>query len=357
MFKERVEKLQNFLKNGEAVIINTYANRLYYTGINSSAGTVIITQRKAYLLIDFRYFENAKRTVTSAEVQLCTKLFKQLNEIFLENKINKVYLEIGSVSVSSFTNYKKAFENIDLSDSDRVERFICDERSIKSQKEIDLISQAQQFTDQTFDFILDKIKVGDTERDIMLQMEFYMRKLGSEGVAFDFIVVSGKNSSLPHGVPTEKQIEKGDFVTMDFGAVFGGYRSDMTRTVAVQMVSDKQKQVYNTVLSAQQAAFDSIREGVRCSDVDKAARELIERAGYIGCFGHGLGHSVGIEIHENPACNTVCQTIMKPGIVMTVEPGIYIENQFGVRIEDMVVVTETGYKNLTKSTKELLIVG
>lgn len=355
MFKERVEKLQNFLKNGEAVIINTYANRLYYTGINSSAGTVIITQRKAYLLIDFRYFENAKRTVTSAEVQLCTKLFKQLNEIFLENKINKVYLEIGSVSVSSFTNYKKAFENIDLSDSDRVERFICDERSIKSQKEIDLISQAQQFTDQTFDFILDKIKVGDTERDIMLQMEFYMRKLGSEGVAFDFIVVSGKNSSLPHGVPTEKQIEKGDFVTMDFGAVFGGYRSDMTRTVAVQMVSDKQKQVYNTVLSAQQAAFDSIREGVRCSDVDKAARELIERAGYIGCFGHGLGHSVGIEIHENPACNTVCQTIMKPGIVMTVEPGIYIENKFGVRIEDMVVVTADGCRNLTKSPKELII--
>ncbi|MEE1161358.1 MAG: M24 family metallopeptidase, partial [Acutalibacteraceae bacterium] len=203
--------------------------------------------------------------------------------------------------------------------------------------------------------ILGNIGVGRTEREIMLDMEFYMRRLGSEGVAFDFIVVSGKNSSMPHGVPTDKKIEKGDFITMDFGAVCGGYRSDMTRTVAVGEVGDKQKEVYEIVLKAQKETIDFIKSGVVCKEVDRVARDIIANAGYGDCFGHGLGHSVGIEIHENPACNTVCETVMEKGMIMTVEPGIYIENEFGVRIEDMVVVTENGCENLTASKKELIV--
>jgi Xaa-Pro aminopeptidase len=189
----------------------------------------------------------------------------------------------------------------------------------------------------------------------MLDMEFFMRKQGSEGVSFDFIVVSGKNSSLPHGVPTNKLIENGDFITMDFGAVVNGYRSDMTRTVAVGSVNDEQKRVYDTVLMAQKEALKAIAPEKVCKDIDAVARNIINNAGYEGCFGHGLGHSVGIEIHENPAFNTRCETVLQSGMIMTVEPGIYIENKFGVRIEDMVCVTEDGCVNLTKSTKDLIV--
>ena len=182
-----------------------------------------------------------------------------------------------------------------------------------------------------------------------------MRRMGSEGVSFDFIVVSGKNSSLPHGVPTDKVVERGDFVTMDFGAVVGGYHSDMTRTIAVGEASDEMRLVYDTVLKAQLESEKVIRAGAVCQDVDKVARDIINAAGYEGCFGHGLGHSVGVEIHENPAFSPRCETVLKPGMVMTVEPGIYLENKFGVRIEDMVYVTETGSLNLTTSKKELII--
>ena len=210
-------------------------------------------------------------------------------------------------------------------------------------------------TDDTFAYIAERIAAGRTERDVMLDMEMYMRRLGSEGVAFNFVVVSGKNSSLPHGVPTDKVIERGDFVTMDFGAVVNGYRSDMTRTVAVGTISDEQRRVYDTVLEAQTAALAAIRAGVVCKDVDKVARDLIARAGYGDCFGHALGHSVGIAVHEAPILSTRCDTVLKAGTMMTVEPGIYLEGKFGVRIEDMVLITEDGYENFTKSPKNLLI--
>ena len=217
------------------------------------------------------------------------------------------------------------------------------------------MQKAQEITDATFSYIINNIKAGRTEREVMLDMEFFMRKQACDGVAFDFVVVSGKNSSLPHGVPTDKVIENGDFVTMDFGATVGGYRSDMTRTVAVGFVTDEQRKVYDTVLKAQLAALPAIHAGVVCKDIDKIARDIIYSAGYEGAFGHGLGHSVGIEIHENPAFNTRCETILKSGTVMTVEPGIYLENKFGVRIEDMVYVTDDGCINLTKSDKNLII--
>lgn len=216
------------------------------------------------------------------------------------------------------------------------------------------MKEAQRLTDETFKYITARIEEGRTEREIMLDMEFYMRRLGSEGVSFDFIVVSGKNSSLPHGVPTDKKVERGDFITMDFGAVVGGYRSDMTRTVALGSIDDEQKKVYDTVLKAQLAGIKAVKAGVVCKDVDKISRDIIYSAGYEGCFGHGLGHSVGIEIHERPLFNTRCDTVLKAGMVMTVEPGIYIENKYGVRIEDMVYVTENGCIDLTNSPKELI---
>ena len=354
MFKERVNKIGLSLDKNEALLIMSGANRLYFTGFHSSAGMVLITKNGGSFYIDFRYFEKAKSTVDSCEVILSERTFKEIADSLKKQGIDTLYLETATISVSQFKDIKETLENIEISSSDKFDKIIEEMRSIKTAAEVELIKKAQKLTDDTFDYILDRIKVGRSEKEVMLDMEFFMRSKGSEGVSFDFIVVSGKNSSLPHGVPTDKLIENGDFLTMDFGAVVSGYHSDMTRTVAVGSVTDEQIKVYNTVLKAQNEALKAIKPGVVCKDIDKVARDIIYGAGYEGCFGHGLGHSVGIEIHENPNFNTRCDKILKQGTIMTVEPGIYIENKFGVRIEDMVYVTSDGILNLTNSKKELI---
>ncbi len=355
MIKTRVEKIQKKLEKNTAVLITSDSVRFYLTGFKSSAGNIVITKDNATLLIDFRYYEKAKSVVDSMQVKLLNKRFADINEILHDNNIKKIFVETSNTSINEFNNLKNALPDIEVSDDKFADTLITEMRSVKDNFELECIKKAQQFTDETFSYIIKKIKTGMTEKEVMLDMEFFIRKLGSEGVSFDFIVVSGKNSSLPHGVPTDKKIENGDFVTMDFGAVYNGYRSDMTRTVALGNVSDEQERVYYTVLKAQTEAIRKIKQGAVCLDVDKVARDIIANAGYDGCFGHGLGHSVGIEIHENPALNTVCKEQLKAGTVMTVEPGIYIENKFGVRIEDMVFVTENGCINITKSPKNLIV--
>ncbi len=356
MFKRRIKNIQKFLSENDAVLITSNPNRLYFTGFSSSAGDLVITKEKAFFFIDFRYFEKAKTSIDSCEVVLITKLFSQLNDLILKEKIENIYMETSSVTIDFYKTLVENLKNVNISDFSGIDKKIQSLRAVKDSSEIALIKNAQEITDRAFSYILDKIKVGVTEKELALQLEFFMRKNGSEGVAFDFIVVSGKNTSLPHGVPTDKKIEYGDLVTMDFGAVVGGYRSDMTRTVAVGFVSDKQREVYNTVLSAQNAALEKIKAGEICCEIDAVSRNIISKAGYGECFGHGLGHSVGIEIHENPAFNTRDKTVLESGMVITVEPGIYIENEFGVRIEDMIKVTENGIENLTKSNKELIVV-
>lgn len=356
MTEKRVSDIKKELKQGEALLVTSTPNRIYFTGFQSSAGNVLITENEAYFLIDFRYFEKAKATVNSCTVLLVERVGTQIKELCDKHNVKKLYIETYSISVNTLEGYKKTFEGIEVLTDSKMDKIIEQMRSIKTAGELELIKQAQALTDDTFTYILNRISEGRTEKEVMLDMEFYMRGLGSEGVSFDFIVVSGKNSSLPHGVPTDKRIEKGDFVTMDFGAVVNSYRSDMTRTVAVGSVSDEQKKVYDTVLKAQLAALKAIKAGERCCDIDKISRDIIYSAGYEGCFGHGLGHSVGIEIHENPNFGPRCETVLKPGTVMTVEPGIYLENKFGVRIEDMVYVTDDGCINLTNSKKELIIV-
>ncbi len=348
-----VKKLQNELENGCALLIASVPNRFYVTGLETSDGYVLITDSKAYFLIDFRYVEKAKEIVSSCEVRLSSAPFKEIKELCEENGIKRLYVENEYVSMSLLRQLSEGVQ-VEIPECDRFDILLRDMRAVKNEKELSLMKEAQRLTDETFKYITARIEEGRTEREIMLDMEFYMRRLGSEGVSFDFIVVSGKNSSLPHGVPTDKKVERGDFITMDFGAVVGGYRSDMTRTVALGSIDDEQKKVYDTVLKAQLAGIKAVKAGVVCRDVDKISRDIIYSAGYEGCFGHGLGHSVGIEIHERPLFNMRCDTVLKAGTVMTVEPGIYIENKYGVRIEDMVYVTENGCIDLTNSPKELI---
>lgn len=349
----RLEKIKDRLDKHEAALIFDNANRFYLTGFDSSAGIVFITEEKAYFLIDFRYFEMAqKKTRHFDKVILLEKAFEQLNALIKENDIKLIFTECEKISFSRFSKLKKSL-TAQVSEDNKIGSLLAKLRAVKSAEEVAFIKKAQEITDKTFSYILDRIDIGKTERETALDMEFFLRSVGSEGVSFDFIVVSGKNSSLPHGVPTDKKIEKGDFVTMDFGAVVNGYRSDMTRTVCVGKASGEQRDVYNTVLKAQQLAFERIRPSVRCLDVDKAARDHINSL-YPSTFGHGLGHSVGIEIHEDPAFNTRCETKLESGMVLTVEPGIYIADKFGVRIEDMIVVTDKGFENITKSPKNLI---
>ena len=355
MQKEAVKTIQKELDKKSALLVASVPNRFYLTGFETSDGYVLITKDAAVFLIDFRYVEKAKETVKSCDVQLSVSPMAEIRALCEQHGIAHLYVENDYVSMSLQKDLAAAVKPTEIVVDDRFDTLLRDMRSVKNETELSLMQQAQKLTDDTFSYIVERIEAGRTERDVMLDMEFYMRRLGSEGVSFDFIVVSGKNSSLPHGVPTDKKIERGDFVTMDFGAVIGGYHSDMTRTIAVGAVSDEQKLVYDTVLKAQLSAIDAVKSGVVCKDIDKIARDLIYAAGYEGCFGHGLGHSVGVEIHERPNFNTRCDTVLKAGTVMTVEPGIYLENRFGVRIEDMVFVTADGCINLTKSPKGLLV--
>ena len=239
--------------------------------------------------------------------------------------------------------------------SKKLEKEIDSIRRAKSEEEKECILTAQKIAENAFEHILTFIKPGVTEKQIALELDFYMLSHGAEAVSFETIAVTGAKSSMPHGVPDETVVKNGDFITMDFGAVYKGYHSDMTRTVAVGEVTEEQKTVYETVLKAQKNALSVLKKGLPCSEADKAARDIIDKAGYGDYFGHSTGHGVGVEIHENPTLAPKSTDILEIGDVVTVEPGIYLPGKFGVRIEDMALITEKGYENLTSTPKELII--
>ncbi len=350
-----LQQLADSLAEGQAYLITSPENRLYVTGQKTSAGTVLITQKEAYFIIDFRYFEKVRHQVSDLQMILQANLYEQLNELLASHGIKEVFAELSRMPFTELLSWKKAL-TAPISDETRLDEVIGDLRNHKTEAEMKKIIAAQEMTDQAFAWILDHIHAGRTEAEVALDLEFFCRKLGSDGVAFDFIVVSGQKSALPHGSPDQKIIEKGDFVTMDFGCVVDGYRSDMTRTVAVEYATDEMQKVYQTVLDAQLAALQVYRPGVTGKEADAAARDLITKAGYGDAFGHGLGHGVGIEIHEAPTANWKSEQVMEKGMTLTCEPGIYLAGKFGVRIEDMGVFTETGFENITRSPKNLILV-
>lgn len=355
MKKSLITFMSNFPDGTDAAIITSDENRRYLTDMKSSAGTLIVTRKTAYFIIDFRYIDKAKSIITDFPVILQENdIFKQINDIFTKESVNVVAVESDYVTVSQFNRYQEKLPNFKFMNDNKISKLIEGQRSIKSVEEVGYIKQAQAITDKTFLHMLDYIKVGMTELQVALELEYTLRKLGATGIAFDSIVVSGVNSSLPHGVPSDKVIENGDFITMDFGASYNGYCSDMTRTVAMGSITDEQKKVYDTVLTAQLMAIDAISLGKKYMDIDKVARDYIYSQGYEGCFGHGLGHSLGLNIHEEPRFSMLCDTFMQEGVIQTVEPGVYLSDKFGVRIEDMVIITKNGAENLTKSEKKLI---
>ena len=354
-----IKKLQQALSGkADGIVIVSPENRRYFTRFPSSDGILIVTKSDALFLTDSRYIEAAQNSVTECRVKELKRLSEQIPEIYNEIGISemtspKILVESDLLSVSLLKSLRKTFSGVSLSTvgGDEIIRSL---REIKTSAEIDSIIAAQRIAENAFEHILNFIKPGVSEKDIALELDFYMLRNGAEALSFETIAVSGAKTSMPHGVPDGSTVKSGDFVTMDFGAVVGGYHSDMTRTVAVGKISDKQIEVYNTVLKAQQNALECIKSGVSARDADSAARDIIEAAGYGKYFRHSTGHGVGIEIHETPNLSPSSHKKLAAGNVVTVEPGIYIPGEFGVRIEDMVCVTDDGCINLTNAPKNLI---
>lgn len=351
----RFEKLFELLPdNVESVLITSDVNRRYFTGMKSSAGTVLAFRNKAYLLIDFRYIEKARETVKTAEVIEYKELYKEISAILRQEGVKNLAIEAMDVTVSRLNLMKKHLKCVDIIETDVLSNSINRLRMIKDEEEIGYIQKAQEIAESAFEDILGFIKEGVTEREIALELDRLMLEKGAEGISFDTIALAGENTSMPHGVPSDKKVQKGEFVLMDFGAVYNGYHSDMTRTVCVGEPDEEMEKIYNIVLTAQEKALAAAKAGITGKELDGIARRHICDEGYGEYFGHSLGHGVGLEIHETPSAAPSYEKNLEKGTVITIEPGIYIAGKFGVRIEDFVILTENGCINLTKSAKNII---
>lgn len=346
----RVDRLRRLLNPDEAALISGYPNIFYYSSFTSGDAYLLISHDAQLLITDSRYTIQAKEQTEGFEI---VDIKTGFENIFSRVKETRIGYEEDMLTVGE---YKRLWRKLGThQDFLRLQKTINEPRRTKDAEEIKKIAEAERIGDMAFEHVLPMIRPGVTEREVALELEFFMKKQGASSLSFDTIAASGARSAMPHGAASDKVIENGDFLTLDFGCVFEGYCSDMTRTVAVGSVSDMQREIYDVVLRAQKAAIDEIAVGKKCSDIDAAARKIITDAGYGGSFGHGLGHSVGIEIHEMPSFSPKCHDIIENGNVVTVEPGIYIEGLGGVRIEDLIAVVDGNAKNLTFSPKELII--
>lgn len=338
----------------DAAIITSDVNRRYFSGMKSSAGTVVAFRDKAYLIIDFRYIEAATKKVKDAQVILQGKLFDQINELLKKHGAKTAAIESDTMTVSMLNMYKERITAAEIVSSSALSDAIGELRIVKTQDEIDKMIKAQRIAEAAFENVLNFIKPGVTEKEIGLCLDYYMLKNGAEALSFDTIAITGANTSLPHGVPGDNVVKEGSFVLMDYGATYDGYHSDMTRTVCVGKPTEKMEQVYNIVLDAQLKTIAAIKEGITGHDADKVARDVITAAGYGEMFGHSLGHGVGMEIHETPTAAPSSTRVLKENMIVTVEPGIYIPGEFGVRIEDFVIVKKDGCENMTLAKKSLI---
>ncbi len=349
----RLEKLRAMMAEREldAVWVTGGVNHRYMCGFDNPDGELVIGGDVAVALQDFRYFEAAKREIPREDFEV----FMLGRDYNLKSCISGIYRRVGFednfVTCRRLEELKKQLPGVEFVPAGELFSIM---RKTKTREEVDCIIKAQRIAEKSFEELLPRITYDATETDLAAELEYIMKRNGSEGVSFDTIAVSGKNSSSPHGVPRNVKLEKG-FLTFDFGAVWQGYHSDMTRTVVVGKADDAMRHLYNTVLQAQEAALAAVGPGESCFKMDKIARDIIDGAGYAGAFGHSLGHGVGLEVHETPALSpSAGDKILLPGDVVTVEPGIYLFGKYGCRIEDMVYITNEGAENLTCMKKDLI---
>ena len=352
-YKNRIEKLKEKASDS-AFLVTDDKNIYYFTGLWDSNGYLLVTKKEAYLFVDFRYGEVAENTVNSAKVIVFSKLYDEINSVLSCEKVNSCLVETDKVTMAQYAVFKDKL-CCPVSNDNTLDEIIREMRIIKDNYEITLLQKAQDIAEKAYNKVLPMLKEGVSEREVSVELEHQMKLLGAQEVSFDLITITGKKTSLPHGVPSDDKISNGDFFTFDIGATFMGYHSDMTRTVAVGSATDEMKKVYDIVLTAHKKALSAVKPGVLCSDIDKIARDYIYENGFEGCFGHATGHGVGLDIHEFPTVSTRCDNVLKKGMVITIEPGIYLKGKFGVRIEDTVVVTNEGYRSFASIPKELII--
>ena len=357
--EQRINSLRRILSSdSQAALVTNETNVYYFSGIRNSEGKILLFKDEVYLLVDFRYSETARNNCKSCKVFEFRNLREDIKELMTKHGAKALYIENEDVTLSAYNSYVEYFSQfgIEIMNENALSKAITNLRLIKSEKEIEYIAEAQRITEKAYTEVLNFVKPGVTERKVALELEYLMKQYGASHVSFDLITITGKKTSLPHGVPSDGIIAEGDFFTMDIGALYNGYHSDMTRTVAVKSCSDYQREIYDIVYKAQTTALEAVKAGVKAFDIDKIARDIITEAGYGKEFGHSTGHGVGLYIHEEPYLSTRGEAILSENMVITVEPGIYLEGKFGVRIEDMVLVKENGYRNFATLPKELIIV-
>lgn len=343
---DRCAKLYEKIKSGfaDAILITDTNNIYYFSGFSGSAGYAVITQNEKILVTDFRYTEQA----ASQAKDFCVYDSAGFDKKKYFSSFSRVAFENHTISYALYSSFEPIVKEFVPLDS-----FLTDIRAVKEESEISFIESAAQIADRAFEHIINYIRPGMTERGVAFELEMYMRREGADGLSFDTIVASGARGSLPHAEPSDNVLQKGDLVVIDYGCRVGGYCSDMTRTIAIGDISAEHMRAYDIVKNVQLSCLDMVHPGACCTDIHNYSSHSINGV-YPGCYGHGLGHGVGLEIHESPNLNSANNGLLVPGNIITVEPGVYIPGFCGVRIEDLVLVTEFGYRILSKSTKELV---
>lgn len=350
----KLQKLRNEMAQHEieAFLITSEFNLRYITEFTGSSGLAIVTKDDALFITDFRYTEQAAEQVKGFDIiQAKTNLLEEAAAQAKNLGLKTISFEKDFVTYATYEQYGEKMDAELKPVSGIIEKI----RMIKTPEEVEILKAAAKIADDAFEYICTFIQPGMTELEVSNELEFFMRKQGATSSSFDIIVASGLRSALPHGVASEKVIESGDFVTMDFGALYKGYISDITRTVAVGEPSEKLKEIYRIVLEAQELGVEKIAPGMTGYDADAIGRDHIKSKGYGDAFGHSTGHGIGLEVHEGPGLSFKSQVVLEPGMAVTVEPGIYLPGIGGVRIEDDILITESGNERLTKSSKELRI--
>ena len=350
---KNLEKYRSILSDEvQGLFLTSRYSRMYAAEFDISEGYAIVSKNGARYFTDSRYIESAENNIKEFEViDFQTNLFECLNQAIRDFGISVLGFEDQYLTVAELNLFKDRLDAEFVPKQTEINSF----RASKEPWEIERLLKAQEITDKAFTEVLGRIREGMTEKELCAELIYCLYKKGGEGLSFDPIVVSGPNTSMPHGVPGDRKLQKGDFITMDFGVLYQGYCSDMTRTVALGHATDEMKKVYQTVLDAQLAGIAVSKAGVSGKEIDGAARDVISQAGYGKYFGHGYGHSLGLEIHEDPNCNARNDQPLPLHAVCSAEPGIYLPGKFGVRIEDVVIMEENGCVDITKSPKNLII--
>lgn len=355
MNREKIANLVN-KNNCDAVILFNESNMHYACGFSPSEGVVIITANgDGYHIVDSRYTETAQKYANSTGlnvIEATSTFLDEAEKIINQNNIKRLLFENETISLAKFKAYSKKLSNTEFVDMNNQFMHL---RNKKELYEIDLIKQANQIAEKSFLELLPEVKAGKTEKELASLFDYIMAKNGSNGVSFDTILLTGTHTSMPHGVPSDKIIQSGDFVLFDFGATYQGYHSDMTRTVAVDYATDEMIECYNLVLEAQIAGIKALNAGEKCSDVYKASFDVLQKKDMAKYFRHSLGHGVGLDIHEGFNASPKSNDVYDVGNVTSIEPGIYIPDKFGIRIEDLLYLSPRGRENISKITKELII--